>query len=66
LRKQLTNDIPTLRQSAAQALVNGTFDDDLPNYIVNMLFTFEIEVLCRIQAWERVQTVVQVSVGVFS
>ncbi|KAF8599254.1 hypothetical protein BDV93DRAFT_609374 [Ceratobasidium sp. AG-I] len=59
LYEQLANDIPTLRRSAVQAFVDGTFDDDRPNYIVNILFTFEVEVLCRIQAWEKLQILVE-------
>ena len=60
LYEQLANDIPTLRRSAVQALVDGTFDDDRPSYVINILFTFEAEVLCRIQAWEKLQKLVEV------
>lgn len=60
---KLANDIPYFRQCAAETLADRTFDDDRPSYIINLLFTFEIEVLCRLREWQKVRAVVEVRVS---
>ncbi|CAE6532105.1 unnamed protein product [Rhizoctonia solani] len=60
LYTRLAMDIPTFRESATGILANGILDgDDRLGYMINLLFTFEIEVLCRIQEWQRIRTVVE-------
>jgi hypothetical protein len=57
---RLEEDLPKLRHSVSEALASRVFDDDRPSYMANLFLTFEVEVLCRTQHWERVQAVVEV------
>jgi hypothetical protein len=66
LYARLARDIPNFRQHAAEMLTDGIFDDDRPSYMINLFFTFELEVLCRIQEWQKVRAVVGVSVTSFA
>ncbi|QRV91649.1 G-protein alpha subunit [Ceratobasidium sp. AG-Ba] len=61
LYERLADDLPNFRRSALRALPDGVFDGDQPGYMVNLFLTFEIEVLSRLQRWERVQAVVEVA-----
>ncbi|CAE7228948.1 unnamed protein product [Rhizoctonia solani] len=60
LYTKLAKDIPTFREIATGILADGVFDgDDRPGYMINLFFTFEIEVLCRVREWQRIQVVVE-------
>ncbi|KAH7330708.1 hypothetical protein B0J17DRAFT_580131, partial [Rhizoctonia solani] len=60
LYTRLATDIATSRACAAGILADGGFDgDDRPGYMINLFFTFEIEVLCRIQEWQRIRAVIE-------
>ncbi|CAE6451343.1 unnamed protein product [Rhizoctonia solani] len=60
LYTRLATDIAASRSCAAGILADGGFDgDDRPGYMINLFFTFEIEVLCRIQEWQRIRAVIE-------
>ncbi|ELU43357.1 SPO22 domain-containing protein [Rhizoctonia solani AG-1 IA] len=62
LYTRLARDISAFRERVNESLADGTFDgNDKLDYMINIFFTFEIEALCRIQEWQRIRAVVEVS-----
>ncbi|CAE6472576.1 unnamed protein product [Rhizoctonia solani] len=60
LYTRLATDVATFRKIATGILADGAFDgDERPGYMINLFFTFEIEVLCRIHEWQRIRAVVE-------
>ncbi|CAE6430476.1 unnamed protein product [Rhizoctonia solani] len=60
LYTKLATDVATFRKIAAGILADGVFDgDDRPGYMINLFFTFEMEVLCRLHEWQRIRDVVE-------
>ncbi|CUA77764.1 hypothetical protein RSOLAG22IIIB_06771 [Rhizoctonia solani] len=60
LYTRLATDVSTFRKIATGILADGAFDgDERPGYMINLFFTFEIEVLCRIHEWQRIRAVVE-------
>ncbi|EUC65587.1 SPO22/ZIP4-like meiosis protein [Rhizoctonia solani AG-3 Rhs1AP] len=60
LYTKLATDVATFRKITVGILTDGAFDgDDRPDYMINLFFTFEMEVLCRLHQWQRIKDVVE-------